>query len=123
MSMEQQESRGTVKIGETLYAVQPAAFRRWLRQHHAHRSEIWLIQFKKASGKPSIDYNAAVEEAICYGWIDSSVRSIDADRYATRFTPRRPGSHWTKTNLEIARRLMAAGKLTKAGRKTLPADL
>ena len=111
-----------MEIGETLYAREPAEFRKWLRQHHADRSEIWLIQFKKASGKPSIDYNAAVEEAICYGWIDSSIRSIDTERYATRFTPRRPGSHWTKTNMEIARRLKDEGRLTAAGRKTLPAE-
>ncbi len=112
-----------MKIGETLYTVQPAEFRRWLRQHHADRSEIWLIQFKKASGKPSIDYSAAVEEAICYGWIDSSIRKLDAERYAIRFTPRRPRSNWTKANLAIARRLKAEGRLTEAGKKSLPADL
>jgi uncharacterized protein YdeI (YjbR/CyaY-like superfamily) len=110
-----------MEIGETLYVTDRKAFRTWLRTHHATKPEIWLVQYKKATGKPSLAYLEAVEEAICYGWIDSMEKSIDAERYATRFTPRRPGSNWTSTNLERARTLAAAGKMTAAGRRTLPA--
>lgn len=109
-----------MEIGETLTPRTPAAFRNWLRRNHQKKAEIWLVQFKKSTGKPSIDYSAAVEEAICFGWIDSSIKSIDAERYATRFTPRRPGSNWTDGNKALARRLAAEGRLTEAGRKALP---
>ncbi len=113
----------TVQIGETLYVVRPADFRAWLRKNHAAKREIWLVQYKKASAKPSIDYQKAIEEAICFGWIDSFVRRIDADRYAIRFTPRRPGSSWTEANKALARRLQAQRKMTVAGRRALPPDL
>jgi uncharacterized protein YdeI (YjbR/CyaY-like superfamily) len=82
-----------------------------------------LIQYKKATGKPSLDYLEAVEEAICFGWIDGFVKTIDSERFATRFTPRRPRSNWTETNKERARRMITVGKMTAAGRKTLPGDL
>ncbi len=112
-----------MQIGETLYVTAPADFREWLRQNHDAKTEIWLVQYKKAAGKSSIDYLKAVEEAICFGWIDSSVRSIDAERYATRFTPRKPNSHWTEANRAIAVRMNSEGRMTEAGRKTLPVDL
>jgi uncharacterized protein YdeI (YjbR/CyaY-like superfamily) len=112
--------RLTTKLGQTLRARTRQQFRAWLRDNHAKKKEIWLIQYKKATGKPGIDYVDAVEEAICFGWIDSFERSLDADRYATRFTPRRPRSNWTETNKERARRMIAAHKMTAAGRKTLP---
>ena len=112
-----------MEIGETLLPTSRQEFRTWLRKHHANRTEIWLIQYKKATGKPSLDYVEAVEEAICFGWIDGFVKTIDSERYATRFTPRRPRSNWTETNKERARRMIAAGKMTAAGRKNLPEDL
>ncbi|HEX2696289.1 MAG TPA: hypothetical protein VHM28_01185, partial [Anaerolineales bacterium] len=73
--------------------------------------------------KPSIPYVEAVEEAICFGWIDSVEKSMDSERYATRFTPRRPKSNWTNTNKERARKMIAQGKMTKTGRETLPVDV
>jgi uncharacterized protein YdeI (YjbR/CyaY-like superfamily) len=112
-----------MEIGETLYVTSPTAFRRWLRDNHGRKAEIWLIQFKARTGKASIDYAAAVEEAICYGWIDGFVKSMDAERYATRFTPRRARSHWSDSNMERARRMIAQGKMTEAGRARLPAEL
>jgi hypothetical protein len=111
------------QIGETLYVTTRADLRRWFQKNHHAMKEIWLIQYKKATGKPSIDYVQAVEEAICFGWIDGFERSMDAERYATRFTPRRPKSNWTETNKERARRMIAAGKMTKAGLAVLPSDL
>jgi uncharacterized protein YdeI (YjbR/CyaY-like superfamily) len=109
-------------IGETLYVTTRAEYRKWLAKYHQTKKEIWLIQYKKATKKPSIPYVDAVEEAICFGWIDGFEKSMDAERYATRFTPRRPKSNWTETNRERARRMIAAGKMTKAGRSALPLD-
>ncbi len=109
-----------MQIGETLSPSRVSEFRSWLRKHHEAKSEIWLVQFKKSTGKTTIDYSAAVEEAICFGWIDSSIRTIDSERYAIRFTPRRPGSNWTETNKALARRLAAEDRMTEAGRRALP---
>lgn len=109
-------------IGETLQVVARSGFRRWLSANHGLKKEIWLVQYKKATHKPSIDYIDAVEEALCYGWIDSMEKGIDAERYATRFTPRRPNSNWTPGNLERAKKMIAAGKMTAAGYAALPPD-
>jgi len=112
-----------MEIGETLYVTTRQKFRRWLQQHHSDRTEIWLVRYKKASGKPSIDYIQAVEEAICFGWIDNIEKSMDTERYALRFSPRRRGSNWSETNLERARKMIASRKMTAAGRNTLPPGL
>ena len=109
-------------IGETLYVTTAAGFRKWLAKNHASKKEIWLVQYKKATQKPSINYIAAVEEAICFGWIDGFEKGMDTERYATRFTPRRPKSNWTETNKQRARKLIAEGKMTEAGRAALPKD-
>lgn len=112
-----------MQIGETLYVTKREDFRQWLEQNHKSRKEIWLVQFKKATKKPSLNYVEAVEEALCFGWIDGLEKSMDAERYALRFSPRRPKSNWTETNKERARRLIAAGKMTEAGFAALPPDL
>ena len=113
----------TMEIGETLYVTTREEFRRWLEENHKSQKDVWLIQYKKATKKPSINYVEAVEEAICFGWIDSTEKSMDAERYATRFSPRRPKSNWTNTNKDRARRMIAEGRMTKAGRATLPPDV
>jgi uncharacterized protein YdeI (YjbR/CyaY-like superfamily) len=112
-----------MEIGETLYVKTGDDFRKWLEENHRSKKEIWLIQYKKAAKKPSINYVEAVEEAICFGWIDGLEKSMDAERYALRFSPRRPKSNWTETNKERAKRLITQGKMTEAGRATLPPDL
>jgi uncharacterized protein YdeI (YjbR/CyaY-like superfamily) len=112
-----------MEIGETLYVTGRAQLRRWLAQNHKSKQEIWLVQYKKATGKSSINYVEAVEEAICFGWIDSFEKGIDAERYATRFTPRRPRSNWTETNKERARKLAEQGRMTAAGLAMLPPDV
>jgi len=112
-----------MEIGETLYVTTRADFRKWLMKNHQSKKEIWLIRYKKATKKPSIDYVQAVEEALCFGWIDNLEKSMDAERYALRFSPRRPKSNWTDTNKERARRMIAEGKITDAGRATLPEGL
>src|SRR4026208_252015 len=112
-----------MEIGETLYVTTGEDFRKWLDENHKSRKEIWLIQYKKAAKKPSINYVEAVKAALCYGWIDGTQKSMDGERYALRFSPRRPKSNWTETNKEHARRLIAEGKMTEAGFATLPCDL
>jgi uncharacterized protein YdeI (YjbR/CyaY-like superfamily) len=112
-----------MEIGETLYVTHREDFHKWLIQHHATKKEIWLIQYKKATKKPSLNYVEAVEEAICFGWIDGLEKSLDAERYALRFSPRRPKSNWTNTNKDRARKMIAQGRMTKAGRATLPLDV
>ncbi len=109
-------------IGEAIYVTTREEYRKWLLENHRSKKEIWLIQYKKAAKKPSIPYVDAVEEAICFGWIDGLEKSMDAERYALRFTPRRPKSNWTETNRERARQMIAAGKMTEAGRAALPPD-
>jgi len=111
-----------MEIGETLYVTTREQFRAWLEKDHASKKEIWLINYKKATGRPSIPYVDAVEEAICFGWIDGLEKSMDAERYALRFSPRRPKSNWTETNKERARRMIAEGKMEKAGLAALPLE-
>ncbi len=111
-----------MEIGETLYVTTREELRKWLIKNHKSKKEIWLIQYKKATKKPSINYVEAVEEAICFGWIDGLEKGVDAERYALRFSPRRPKSNWTETNKERARKMIAEGKMVEAGRATLPED-
>jgi len=112
----------TMEIGETLYVTNRDDFRKWLEENHKSKKEIWLIQYKRAAKKPSIDYVEAVEEALCFGWIDGLQKGMDTERYVLRFSPRRPRSNWTETNKERARRLIAQGKMMEAGRASLPED-
>jgi len=112
-----------MEIGETIYVTTGNEFRQWLVKNHKDKKEIWLIQYKKATKKPSINYVEAVEEALCFGWIDGLEKSMDAERYALRFSPRRPKSNWTNTNKERARKLIAEGRMTPAGRASLPPDV
>ncbi len=109
-----------MEIGETFVAARPQDFRSWLRRNHRTKAEIWLVLFKKSTGKATITLDQAIEEAIAYGWIDNMSKGMDAERYAVRFSPRRPGSHWTDGNLAIARRMESEGRMTEAGRKVLP---
>ena len=90
-------------------------WRAWLEKHHASESEVWLIFHKKHTGKPSVAYADALDEALCYGWIDSLVKRIDDDRYAQKFTPRRPDSNWSTANLKRYAALKAANRLAAAG--------
>jgi uncharacterized protein YdeI (YjbR/CyaY-like superfamily) len=85
------------------------AWRAWLRAHAASAKEIWLVFWKKHTGKTSLSYNDAVEEALCFGWIDSTVRRLDDDRYAQRFSPRKPRTHYSQANKERLRYLVTKG--------------
>ena len=112
-----------MEIGETIYVITRDDFRKWLEMNHKTKKEIWLIKYKKATKKPSLNYVEAVEEALCFGWIDGLEKGMDSERYALRFSPRRPKSNWTETNKERARKLIAAGKMAEAGFATLPPDM
>jgi uncharacterized protein YdeI (YjbR/CyaY-like superfamily) len=94
-----------------------AAWRQWLHDHHAGSPGVWLVYCKKASGLPSLTYAEAVEEALCFGWIDSHPRKLDADRTQLLFTPRKPRSGWSRVNKERLERLEAAGQLAMAARE------
>jgi uncharacterized protein YdeI (YjbR/CyaY-like superfamily) len=104
-----------MEIGKTLKVTTRAKWRAWLKRHHESDPEVWLVLHTKESGKPSLPYNDAVEEALCFGWIDSIVKKHGLDSRAQRYTPRRPGSPLSPMNLERIRRLKAAGKMTAAG--------
>jgi uncharacterized protein YdeI (YjbR/CyaY-like superfamily) len=112
-----------LQVGETYYAADRAAWRRWLEKNHARADEIWLVYPKKESGEPRIPYNDAVDEALCFGWIDSTLMPIDARRYAQRFTPRREKSKLSPMNRERALRLIAAGWMTPAGLRAIQDQL
>lgn len=90
-------------------------FREWLQKNHAKKSELWLLFYKVKTGKKSIRYPEAVEEAICFGWIDGILKRIDDEKHAQRFTPRKPKSIWSKVNKDRAEKMIEAGKMTEAG--------
>jgi uncharacterized protein YdeI (YjbR/CyaY-like superfamily) len=96
-----------------------AAWRAWLDEHHATREGVWLVTWKKAAGRPRVDYDAAVEEALCFGWVDSRSRSVDDERTSLYFTPRKPKSSWSESNVARVERLEAAGLMRDAGRKAV----
>jgi uncharacterized protein YdeI (YjbR/CyaY-like superfamily) len=96
-------------------------WRSWLDTNHTTAPEIWVVYWKKASGKPSIDWAAAVEVALRFGWIDGLVKSIDEHRYMQRWTPRRPKSKWSNVNKEICLRLIEAGEMTPMGLASIEA--
>jgi len=108
---------------QTLHPKQPGDFARWLAQNRDRATEIWLVFHKKASGRQTIAYKNALQEALCYGWIDSRVKSIDAEKFKVRFTPRKPGSPWSQRNLKLAQTLLLSGRMTEAGTAVLPLPL
>jgi uncharacterized protein YdeI (YjbR/CyaY-like superfamily) len=100
---------------KTLYFKDRSEWRAWLRRNSGKAKEVWLLRYKKDTGKPGIAYEDAVEEALCFGWIDSRVKRIDEARYAQRFTPRKPESMWSASNIQRVRKLIAERKITAAG--------
>ena len=97
------------------YFKSAAEFRCWLEVNHARVSEIWVGFFKKDSGKGGLTYAAAVDEALCFGWIDGVKKCVDELSYTHRFTPRHAKSSWSRINVQHAERLKAAGRMTQAG--------
>ena len=95
-------------------------WRAWLATHHASEPEVWLIFHKKHTGKPSVAHSDALDEALCYGWIDSLVKRIDDDRYAIKFTPRKPDSNWSSINIKRYEALKKAKRLAPPGIERSP---
>lgn len=100
-----------MEVTKTLYVTDRDDWRTWLAIHYQSESEIWLVYYRKEAGKARIPYNQAVEEALCFGWIDSIQKNIDHERFAQRFTPRKPKSKISQTNKERLKRLIEAGKV------------
>jgi uncharacterized protein YdeI (YjbR/CyaY-like superfamily) len=94
----------------------PAEFRAWLEKHHATDPEMWVGYYKKSSGKGGVVYREALDEALCFGWIDGLVKSIDGERYMQRYTPRKSMSHWSNVNVRRFGELDAEGRVHPAGR-------
>jgi uncharacterized protein YdeI (YjbR/CyaY-like superfamily) len=92
-----------------------AVWRAWLEKHHARPDGVWVITYKKAAGKPTLSYDDLVEEALCFGWVDSKPGKLDAERTMLYVAPRKAGSGWAKPNKDRVERLLAAGEMAPAG--------
>ena len=112
-----------MEIGETLEVESAEGFADWLRQHGGTKRDVWAIIYKKGSGKQTVTYDQLVVAALCHGWIDGQMKSIDGEKYAQRFSPRKTKSNWTLTNRALARTLIAAGRMTPTGYDALPDDM
>lgn len=104
-----------MKITKTLYVKGRDKWRSWLSKNHLSKKEIWLIYYRKGSGKKRIPYEEAVQEALCFGWIDGIVKRIDDEKFAQRFSPRRKGSVLSELNKERVKMMEKSGKMTKFG--------
>lgn len=100
---------------DVTFFASPNDFRVWLAAHHADRDVLWVGFWKKDTGRPSVTWEESVDEALCFGWIDGLRRRIDDEAYTIRFTPRRPGSRWSRRNLDRYRILSAAGRVEPPG--------
>jgi uncharacterized protein YdeI (YjbR/CyaY-like superfamily) len=100
---------------EPLFFPTPAEWRAWLERHHDSETEVWVGYYKKATGLPSITWSQAVDEALCFGWIDGILKRIDERSHRQRFTPRKPGSNWSRVNVEKVAVLTREGRMTPAG--------
>jgi uncharacterized protein YdeI (YjbR/CyaY-like superfamily) len=103
------------KEPETFCPASPRHWREWLQAHHAEKQSVWLIYHKKRSATPSLTWSQAVDESLCFGWIDSRAQPLDDERYQQFFSRRKPGSGWSKINKAKIERLTAAGLMTPAG--------
>lgn len=108
-----------MEITKTLYITDRKDWRDWLKKHYKTETEIWLVYPKKATGKPRIEYNDAVEEALCFGWIDSIVKKLDEESTVQRFSPRKPKAKYSQANIERLRDLVAKKKVVKEVAETL----
>lgn len=99
----------------------PEAFRSWLEANHEAESEVHVGFYKKATGRQGMSWSQAVDQALCFGWIDGKVNRIDEERHRQRFTPRKPGSNWSKVNIEKVAKLEAEGLMADAGRRAFQA--
>jgi uncharacterized protein YdeI (YjbR/CyaY-like superfamily) len=109
-----------MEITKTLYVKNRKEWRQWLKKNYKTAKDIWLVYYRKESGKPRVLYNDAVEEALCFGWIDSTVKKIDEEKFAQRFSPRNRKSDYSQSNKERLKKLLKQKKVIASVRKTLP---
>ena len=102
-------------MGEELYVVDRNEWRNWLSKNCASKKEVWLIYFKKHTGKPSIPYEDSVEEALCFGWIDGIIKRVDDEKCARKLMPRKSRSKWSESNKRRVEKIMGEGRMTEAG--------
>ena len=100
-----------------------ADWRNWLAKNHDIEREVWLVYFKGASDKTKVDYESSVEEALCFGWIDSIIQKIDEEKYARKFNPRRMESKWSETNKRRVLKVIREGRMTEAGMSKVTFDM
>ena len=99
-----------------VYVKDRAAWRKWLAENHASEQQgVWLVYYKQHTGKPTLEYDESVEEALCFGWVDNLIRKIDEERFARKFTPRKDTSNWSESNRKRVARLIEDGLMTEAG--------
>ena len=104
-----------MEIKHSLHVATRQAWREWLAENHAAQREVWLIFYKQHTGQPSLPYADALDEALCFGWIDSIIQKIDEERYARKFTPRANTAKWSEVNLRRVAVLIEEGRMTPAG--------
>ena len=104
-----------MEIDKAIYFADGNEWRQWLEKNHETADAAWLIFYKRNSGKASLSYDEALEEALCFGWIDGRMRSIDEEKYVIRYSPRKAKSLWSKRNKDKAEELIRAGRMTEAG--------
>jgi uncharacterized protein YdeI (YjbR/CyaY-like superfamily) len=104
-----------MKITNTFCPADRASWRKWLTEFGTTEKEIWLVYYKADSGKAGITYEESLEEALCFGWVDSIIQKIDEEKYARKFNPRRKGSQWSELNKHLAAKLSKEGRMTPAG--------
>ena len=102
-------------LENALYFKNGDEWHQWLKLHHDREAEAWLVYYKKDTGKRGVSYNEAVDEALCFGWIDGKLMRLDEEKYVIRFTPRKSRSVWSRINRDKAEKLIEAGKMTPAG--------
>jgi uncharacterized protein YdeI (YjbR/CyaY-like superfamily) len=103
------------KDSETFCPASQQEWRKWLEEHHQSKQSVWLVQYKKKANKPSISWEESVDEALCFGWIDSIRKTLDEEKYIQFFSKRKPAGNWSKINKEKVQMLMQEGRMTQAG--------
>lgn len=98
-----------------IYVKTRAEWRNWLTHNHGKNAGIWLVFYKKPTGRPTLEYDAAVEEALCFGWIDSIIKKLDDESYARKMTPRKSRSRWSELNKKRIKKLIKQGLMTESG--------
>jgi len=110
-----EEARGDAGLSEPIFFASPEEFYAWLEVHHETETEVYVGYYKTRTGKRGMSWTEAVDQALCFGWIDGRANSLDEDRYMQRFTPRKPGSNWSKVNVAKVAKLREAGLMRPAG--------